>query len=78
VLLKPDLEHCDECQRGATYRIKFRSISNVLLCHRCAVRLIVGLVGRIASNEAKRSTTGAKRTSSRPSWNERWHACQRP
>jgi hypothetical protein len=41
-------EHCDECPRPATYHL-----SNLLLCIRRAVRLVFGLVGRIASAEAQ-------------------------
>jgi len=63
--LKPDSEQCGECRRRANYRVRLRNVSNVMLCHRCAVRLVVGLVGRIASAEAQSPAPGSKRSDGR-------------
>jgi hypothetical protein len=61
-LLKPDSEDCDECRRRASYRIRFRNAISMLLCSRCAVRLVVGLIELIASIEGGRSHSKAGRT----------------
>ena len=64
--LKRESEHCHECGRGnASYRVRLGNQSNMALCHRCAVRLVVGLVTRIASAERRRPASSSKPTSGR-------------
>ena len=55
-VLKPELKLCDECRRPQCYGFRLLLQSNVRLCRCCVVRLVVGLVSRIASEEAQHST----------------------
>jgi hypothetical protein len=52
--LKRNADHCDDCRRRASYRIRIRNTNNVLLCNHCAVRLVVSLVELIATVETPR------------------------
>jgi hypothetical protein len=51
---------CGECWRAASYAVSLRNLSNVPLCQRCAARLWIRLIGRIASAEAQRSAAASK------------------
>jgi hypothetical protein len=64
-LLKADSERCDDCRRPANYRVRLRNLSEVLMCDRCAVRLLSGLAGSIASAQARSAGSVAKRAGRR-------------
>jgi hypothetical protein len=57
--LKPDSEHCNECRRRASYRVRIRNTNDVSLCNRCAVRLVIRLVELIASPETLRPASSS-------------------
>jgi len=58
-LLRRHLRRCNECRRSAIYQLRFRNIPNLLLCNRCAVRLVIGIVEVIAKTQAPHAASKA-------------------